>query len=253
MKETPGKIFLADQRILTQTKQFRRFSTFNFDGYYQEHKEPFGNLYTFNEESLAGSQFLNFTVEQASYIIILPIAGALHCIDSSGNISEVDVEEILVIEVPDNTSYKIVNPYENDVISLLQIWIKAKEPVNSVSTHLFEFNFNSIQNKLRKIVSEKRENATGNEFNFFLSLGQFAGRQEEIYSLKEKESLCFAFVLSGAFEVEGRLLHENDGLALWETESFELEALSNNALVLVLEFDNTNPASISSTLSNIDY
>jgi len=41
--------------------------------------------------------------------------------------------------------------------------------------------------------------------------------------------------LEGAFEVEGRLLHARDGLALWETEKVELEALSNDAIILVME------------------
>lgn len=42
-------------------------------------------------------------------------------------------------------------------------------------------------------------------------------------------------VLAGAFEVEGRLLHAHDGLALWDTATVELEALSPDALVLVVE------------------
>jgi len=35
--------------------------------------------------------------------------------------------------------------------------------------------------------------------------------------------------------VEGRLLHARDGLTLWETEEAEMEALSNDAIVLLIE------------------
>jgi hypothetical protein len=50
--------------------------------------------------------------------------------------------------------------------------------------------------------------------------------------------MFFAFVVAGAFEVEGRLLHQNDGLALWNTSVIELEALSENVVILVVEVVN---------------
>jgi redox-sensitive bicupin YhaK (pirin superfamily) len=43
------------------------------------------------------------------------------------------------------------------------------------------------------------------------------------------------YVIEGAFEVQYRLLHARDGLALWEAERVEWEALSNDAILLVLE------------------
>ena len=50
-----------------------------------------------------------------------------------------------------------------------------------------------------------------------------------------KEAGAFVFVIEGAFEVQGTLLHERDGLALWKTEEVEMEALSNEAIILVIE------------------
>jgi len=35
--------------------------------------------------------------------------------------------------------------------------------------------------------------------------------------------------------VEGRLLHERDGLPLLDTSEIEMEALSNDAIILVIE------------------
>ena len=69
---------------------------------------------------------------------------------------------------------------------------------------------------------------------FALRLGRFMGREEAVYKVQPGNQL-FAFVVAGAFELEGRLLHEKDGLALWDAEEVELEALSNHALVLVVE------------------
>ena len=70
---------------------------------------------------------------------------------------------------------------------------------------------------------------------FTVSIGKFSGRGETIYKLPNRNSGLFAFVIEGAFEVEGRLLHARDGLTLWETEEAEMEALSNDAIVLLIE------------------
>ena len=66
-----------------------------------------------------------------------------------------------------------------------------------------------------------------------LSIGQFQGRDEAVHVLNGKG--CFYYVLAGAFEIQERLLHAGDGLALWDIEQVDLEALSNNAVLLVLD------------------
>ena len=68
-----------------------------------------------------------------------------------------------------------------------------------------------------------------------LSVGKFSGRAETVYHSKQSSANVFVFVLEGAFEVEGRLLHARDGLALWQTTAVEMEALSNDALVMLVE------------------
>lgn len=42
------------------------------------------------------------------------------------------------------------------------------------------------------------------------------------------------------FEVEGHLLHVRDGLALWNTEQVGMKALSNDAILLVIETENVH-------------
>jgi redox-sensitive bicupin YhaK (pirin superfamily) len=61
------------------------------------------------------------------------------------------------------------------------------------------------------------------------------GRQEAIYHKKNPKTGVFIFVIQGELEVQYRLMHEGDGLALWEVDEVEFEALSNNAILLILE------------------
>lgn len=59
--------------------------------------------------------------------------------------------------------------------------------------------------------------------------------RKSIHHLENKNSGLFIFVIEGAFEVQGRLLHARDGLALWDIEAAEMEVLSNDAVIMVIE------------------
>lgn len=228
IKQSPGKIFLADQRGLTETNRFRRYSTFNFGPYFDEHKGAVGGLYVVNEETLAGGHQLEFTVAVASYVVLLPITGSLTLRDSAGT-TTVEVEEVHIAMAAAGTVLRLGNPYEAEAISFLQLWIKAELPLAVAPAVRVRFNAESIENRLAELVP-----AATAAYPFRLQIGRFAGRHEAVCRLPET-SLFFAFVMAGAFELEGRLLHEKDGLALWQTDTIELEALSNNALILVVE------------------
>ncbi|TCC93353.1 hypothetical protein EZ428_00860 [Pedobacter frigiditerrae] len=221
-----GKIFLADQRGLKETNKIKRYSTFNFEGFKTPDKTSVGKLYMLNDEMLAGYQKTCFEVDRDSYIIILPITGAVNYLDDSENETDVDVEEAVIVYVEQGANITLSNPFESNIVNYLCIGIDAQEPMEN-NPQFSSFDL-SIKNKLHKI------NVI--EVPFILNIGRFDGRKEVNYNLNKSAKL-FAFVITGAFEVDGRLLHEKDGLALWNTEEIELEALSNNAVILVIELN----------------
>ena len=48
-----GKIFLSDQRGTIESERIKRYSTFNFESFYNPAKEPVGNLYALHDDTLA--------------------------------------------------------------------------------------------------------------------------------------------------------------------------------------------------------
>ena len=68
-------------------------------------------------------------------------------------------------------------------------------------------------------------------------IGLYDGRQEDCYTLQNSNKNIFAFVLNGAFEFENRLLETRDALILTDTLNCHFEALSENALLLLLEIE----------------
>jgi quercetin 2,3-dioxygenase len=241
IKQVPGKIYLSDQRGLTQTKQFNRYSTFSFEAYVHADKMPFGRLYVCNDETIAPAQQISFVVEEASHIIIIPITGDVTCNNGSGDSQRVEVEQICMFTMPTQSTFQIANPYQQEAISLLQIWLKADDPVKKHASQSFSFKFQCIENKLLEILPGNNSSIAVNQLPFSLSLGSFAGRKDTTYVLNGRDTAFFAFVIEGAFEVEGRLLHAGDAITLWNVTEIELEALSTQALILTMEIQQVRP------------
>ncbi|GAB3584771.1 pirin family protein [Hymenobacter daeguensis] len=227
--QTPGKIFLAAERGLTESDRFRRYSTFNFGPWAHAHKGPFGRLYGLNEETLAGNHTLHFTVAEASHVLIMPLAGAVELGCAGMPATTIGVEETLLLTLPAGSVLQVGNPFATELVGFLHIWLLADAPVSAVTAQQAPFRFADSPSALMPLFLA----APGRPLA--ASIGQFAGRREAIYRPSSPAASVYAFVLAGAFEVEGRLMHEKDGLALWDTAEFELEALSNDAVVLVLE------------------
>jgi redox-sensitive bicupin YhaK (pirin superfamily) len=236
ISQVPGKIYLADQRGTLETSQFRRQSTFSFGAFQSEHKAPFGRLYGLNEETLAGGHAVEFAVAEDSYIVLLPITGAIEFSTGGGTHGTVEAEEIVTLWAQAGTQLRLRNLFTDELVSLLHLWVRAtapRTPPAPAAGLKMSFSEQQLENQLCELVGPHLQNELPN-LPFRLSLGRFMGRHETVYNMASGNNL-FAFIIAGAFELEGRLLHEKDGLALWDVAEIELEALSNHALVLVVE------------------
>ncbi|UPL48178.1 pirin family protein [Hymenobacter sublimis] len=233
-KHTPGRIYLADQHGQLRTPQSSRTSVLSFDGFTDEQRPAAGHLLAFNEETLAGGQHVVLPAPEAAYLILLPLTGEICLAGSSSEAKCAQVEEVVVSWLPAGATLHLTNPYDAEPVSFLHIWVAAGQQTSRTAA-VFPYTFEQLENALVEVVPRAAELPQPLGLPFSLSLGRFAGRQEALYCPAQTGTLVFAYVLAGAFEAEGRLLHAKDGLALWQAAEVELEALSNNALVVVLE------------------
>jgi len=227
VQQNKGKIFLADERGRNEMDWFRSFNTFNFGQYQLEHKAPFGPLYVLNDDTLAGGKQIAMTVEANSLLLLIPVVGAITYNDNLGNSTLIEAGECQVYATTANTTFQIGNPYDNELVNFLQIWFYNTPVEPEDGPQVISFDIVNCKNQLVPIPADNSP--------YKLSIGKYAGREESIYKMSDARNGLFVFVIEGAFEVQYRLLHPRDGLALWEAEEIELEALSNDAVILVME------------------
>ena len=230
MIQTEATIYLSDQRSCIQTDTFRSFQIFNFGQLFNEHKKPIGNLQTFNEDTLTAESTVEQTIEAQTTIVLLPIFGTIEV--KNGFNTEgvyVTVGEAYFFTTVNEETLAISNPYDTEMVSYLQIRLQNTENQPFNSKQITAFDFATAKNQLLPFFS--------NQTNFGF-IGQYDGRAESVYTLKNPRNGIFLFAIEGVFEVQNRLLHARDGLFLKDIDTIELEALSNDAVVLLLEMGN---------------
>lgn len=69
--------------------------------------------------------------------------------------------------------------------------------------------------------------------NAWFSLARFADGTQKHYQVRREGNGVYVFVINGKAKVGGIELGERDGLGLWETDGFEVEALGDAEILLM--------------------
>lgn len=231
--QTPAQIFLADQRGYSETAALRSHHLFNFGPYIAEGREPVGALCLLNEDTLRPEASLTMQVEQPMEVVLLPVVGGLE-FASEGVTHFLEPGQAGILSLKAGMSYRVTNPYPAGFINYLQLWFARDQTVFSPVVSQMEFDL-ALPNTLLPFFGNVPEQPACSGF-----IGRYAGREEGAYAVGPtavgQTKRVFAFVLQGVFEIANRLLHEKDGLALTyqHDDVLEFEALSNNAVLLIL-------------------
>ncbi|GLU50579.1 pirin family protein [Dyadobacter frigoris] len=231
--QTEGQIYLAGQRGCSQLSWFRSFHTFNFGLYQDQNREPFGNLQVFNDDTLAAGKSFKMQLEENTEVILLPVVGAIEYKNSLGETGILEAGQMQIFSAAKGMEYEIINPYETELINFIQLFLTNNQ--HSFIPKMQEINIDlEIRNQLFPLFSQGQNGLTTHQGTFGY-IGKYSGRQEDLYQLKNPENGIFVFIIEGAFEVQNRLMEARDGLSLWNLDELEFEALSNDAIILILE------------------
>ncbi|MFT3702586.1 MAG: pirin family protein [Agriterribacter sp.] len=233
MEQSKGKIFLSGERGHNETSHLRSYNTFNFGNFFNPYKSALGDLYVLNDDTLAGGHSIKMHIDQDAYLILIPVVGVIDYKDSYGNTSFVSAGEIQLTPVNKGCIVDITNPYEETLVNYLHLRIKSSNNGLLRLPLKVDFDITQYRNELLSITPTPGNGK--NKIPFNISIVKLEGRREVIYKMRNSLHVFYAYVIEGAFEVQGRLLHSRDGLALWDVQDIEAEALSNDAILLVIE------------------
>lgn len=215
---SPARIYKSDLSNVSLKPNYRCISVLSnaYDNY------SFGQLQSFSDETLDVSSSVEYTISENILIVLIPLVGKLNIASAAdGSIFKIAPQEIKVMSFEKGDSYSITNESTSCLVNYLQIHIETKDQIIN-----FKKAYVDSYNQMSKILSVN---------NVCLNYGVFHGRAETTHRIDNPNNGIFAYVLNGAFEVENRLIETRDGLTLWDIENVSMEALSNNAILLMLE------------------
>lgn len=185
---------------------------------------PFNcGLQTFTEHTLAASSTISLHAPVTGTLVLIPTAGAIRY--EEGNTPEYNIAAGSLLVMPQQASqqYALNNTSATGLANILAIHVAGN--MGDTGVHAFELDqhFGTLVSPIATILNSP----------CFVQLGMYAGRAEDQLKLVKDECL-FAYIIEGAFEVQYRLLERGDSLLLWNTDTIEWEALSEDAIILVL-------------------
>ncbi len=202
--------------ILKKQKTFNEETSFKRITHYFHHKNDirsFKNISFFGDISLfQNNEFLHHGINET--LVFIPLLGVFYMNDQT-------VKANQVITIPLNEKQPAVLKAVSEDFSyglLFSIVAKSEETF-----------INDIALQINHLVKFSLINKKADAF-----LGLYKLRKKDVFTAKHQSSYM-VFIISGAFEVNDRLLESRDALLIEHTELIDFEALSDNALMLIIE------------------
>lgn len=209
--------------------------TFSFANYHNPERVHFGMLRVLNDDVIAGNMGFGMHPHRDMEIISIPLGGTLVHEDNMGNKGIIRKGEVQVMSAGTGVMHSEKNGSTDENVELLQIWLFPKVMGVTPRYDQLTISDNSKINEFQQIISPNKEGeGLWIHQDAWFHLANLEKGIEKTYSLKLKGNGVYIFVIEGSIKIDGQVLDKRDGLGIFETDSFDLEALED-AEVLLME------------------
>jgi quercetin 2,3-dioxygenase len=218
LPETRAQIFLSDQRLALQNPFALNFHTLPPG----VARGETGALHGLSDDRLKPGISLLVEAEKEGAVVLIPWIGDVLLSDPLGKQILLEEGQVYVMPLNQGDFYELRNPYIEEAINFFQLRFAGKYLELGKT---FSIALENHPNRLKPICQGTHS----------LLIGAFDGRAEGVFLPQQTNQGVFFYAIEGAFEVQSRLIEPRDGLALWSVEKVEFEALSEGAVLLVVE------------------
>jgi quercetin 2,3-dioxygenase len=214
--------------------------TFSFANYHNPERMHFGVLRVLNDDIVAAGKGFGTHPHDNMEIISIPLEGDLEHKDSMGNVSVIKNGDIQVMSAGTGITHSEYNKNTDHQVKFLQIWLFPNKKGVTPRYDQITLNLKDRQNKLQQILSPHKDDAgVWIHQDAWFHLGRFDKGYTSDYKIKRSGNGVYAFILKGDVTIEGQLLHERDGLGVWDTDKISILANSEDAEILLMDIPMT--------------
>jgi len=225
----------ADSRGDANHGWLKSSHTFSFANYHNPERMGFGVLRVINDDFVIGGQGFGNHSHRNMEIISIPLSGKLAHGDSIGNEGVIETGEIQVMSAGTGITHSEMNGDDAEAVRFLQIWVKPNKM--DVAPRYQQVHMGDIMrpNEFSQVLSPNADDAgVWIHQDAWFSMGDFDEGISQTYQLNDPNNGVYVFVLSGEVVIHGQVLSTRDGLCIWDTQSFTMDATVASR-VLVME------------------
>jgi redox-sensitive bicupin YhaK (pirin superfamily) len=168
-------------------------------------------------------------------IISIPLSGKLGHGDDIGNNGIIETGEIQVMSAGTGITHSEMNADNNEPVKFLQIWVIPNKAGVTPRYQQLRMDENMPYNAFNQVLSPNADDAgVWIHQNAWFHMGRFDKGVTETYELKDANNGVYVLVLEGQVTINGSTLDTRDGLGIWNTKSFTMDA-NAEARVLLME------------------
>lgn len=208
--------------------------SFSFADYYNPERIHFGALRVLNDDTIAAGEGFGTHPHDNMEIITIPLSGDLEHKDSMGNAGVIRHGEIQVMSAGTGIQHSEFNHNRNQELKLLQIWVFPNK--RNVEPRYDQIYIKDIENEndLFQILSPNiDDDGVWIYQDAWFHLGNLKQAWTGEYVLKGNNHGVYVFVIEGEITIENKKLGKRDGLGIFETEKFKIQAEANSKILLM--------------------
>jgi redox-sensitive bicupin YhaK (pirin superfamily) len=226
----------AESRGATNIGWLDSRHTFSFGGYQDPDRMNFGALRVLNDDVVSGGMGFGEHPHRNMEIVSIPLEGDLEHRDSMGNLTVIKEGDIQVMSAGTGVYHSEYNRNPDRAVKFLQIWLYPNRMNVQPRYQQLTLQPASRRNRLQRILSPKPDDGVvWIHQEAWFHMGTFDAGETATYELQRTGNGVYAFVLKGAFEVEGRRLGTRDGIGNTDTSHIDILSLSEDSEILLME------------------
>jgi len=224
----------ANTRGVANHGWLKSYQSFSFAGYYNPERVNFGALRVLNDDIVTGGMGFGEHPHDNMEIISIPLEGNLQHKDSMGNTATIKAGEIQVMSAGTGIYHSEYNADPENPAKFLQIWLFPNKRNVTPRYDQILLNDTDKRNEFVQILSPNADDAGVWIYqDAWFNLGKFNAETTKTYNLNKKGDGVYIFVLSGQIEVNGEVLDTRDGFGIWDTDSFDVKAISDAEFLMM--------------------
>ena len=206
---------------------------FSFAEYRNPKNVNFGSLRVLNDDIVHPNSGFDYHPHSNMEIISYIVNGEITHEDSMGNKETLYRGEVQYLSAGDGIYHSEFNNNDNDILRLLQIWIKPPQTNLPKLYGSHRYKFEERNNKLLNIVSSTDGNADikiYQDINIYVS--EFDNNKSLEFEIKENRQVYFVQI-EGSSNVNDITLDFGDAMEIVDIEKIEIKALENSHFLFI--------------------